>query len=155
MPSAPSTLSYHSVGRCASPALPPAPGAMAGMPRAIGTFASVDALTSSASRPSARLAATAAWTSGWARGVMPGGRSPRSRGSTRRGGERGRGRGVGPGAGRGGAGRAAAVLVVGGAIDRGVHGDVELRQGAGILAAEVQVEPRLLGDRVEAGAAAA
>src|SRR6059058_5771460 len=44
MPSAPSTFSYHSLARCASPALPPAPSAMAGMPRAIGTFASVEAL---------------------------------------------------------------------------------------------------------------
>src|SRR6266511_3371312 len=87
MPSAPSMFSYHSVARCASPALPPAPRAMAGMPRAIGTFASVDALASSASRRRARR-------------------------------------------------------------------DVELRQGAGILAAEVQVEPRLLRNRVEAGAAA-
>src|SRR2546430_8459231 len=39
IPSAPSTFSYHSLARCASPALPPAPRAMAGMPRAIGTFA--------------------------------------------------------------------------------------------------------------------
>ena len=59
MPSAPSVFSYHSVVRCASPALPPAPRAIAGMPRAIGTFASVEAAASSASRPRARLAATA------------------------------------------------------------------------------------------------
>src|SRR5205807_4188159 len=59
MPSAPSTFSYHSVVRCASPALPPAPSAIAGMPRAMGALASVDALVSSASWPSARLAAIA------------------------------------------------------------------------------------------------
>src|SRR5256886_7045640 len=57
IPSAPSVFSYHSVARCASPALPPAPSAIAGMPRAIGTLASVDALANSASRPSTRLAA--------------------------------------------------------------------------------------------------
>src|SRR5439155_1463800 len=41
IPSAPSVFSYHSVARCASPALPPAPSAIAGMPRAIGTSAQV------------------------------------------------------------------------------------------------------------------
>src|SRR2546430_4510825 len=78
IPSAPSVFSYHSVARCASPALPPPPSAMAGMPRAIGTLASVDALASSASRPSTRFAATAASTSGWVRGVTPDGRDRKS-----------------------------------------------------------------------------
>src|SRR5438128_1555599 len=64
--------------RCASPALPPAPRAIAGTPSAIGTLASVDALASSASLPRMRFAAIAACTSGWVRGVTPDGRSPRS-----------------------------------------------------------------------------
>src|SRR2546427_140630 len=71
MPSAPSVFSYHSLVRCASPALPPAPSAIAGTPRAIGTLASVDALASSASLPRIRFAAIAACTSGWVRGVTP------------------------------------------------------------------------------------
>src|SRR5260370_12332304 len=66
IPSAPSTFSNHSVARCASPALPPAPRAIAGMPRAIGKLASVDELANSASRPMARVAAIAAWTQGLA-----------------------------------------------------------------------------------------
>src|SRR5437879_5308900 len=78
IPSAPSVFSYHSLVRCASPALPPAPRAIAGTPRAIATFASVDALANSASLPSIRFAAIAACTSGWLRGVTPDGRSPRS-----------------------------------------------------------------------------
>src|SRR2546422_10043223 len=51
------------------------------------------------------------------------------------------------------AGGAAAVLVVGGALERRAHRDIELRQGAGILAPQVQVEPGLLRDRVESRAA--
>src|SRR2546427_488369 len=104
IPSAPSVFSYHSLVRCASPALPPAPRAIAGTPRAIATFASVDALASSASLPSIRLAAIAACTSGWVRGVTPDGRSPRSWISTPSGGVAGGGGGVsssprrGPGA---------------------------------------------------------
>src|SRR2546428_242023 len=78
IPSAPSVFSYHSLVRCASPALPPAPRAIAGTPSAIGTLASVDALASSASLPRMRFAAIAACSSGWGRGVTPDGRSPRS-----------------------------------------------------------------------------
>src|SRR5438105_3888115 len=48
---------------------------------------------------------------------------------------------------------AGAVLVVRGAPERGPDCDVELRQGAGILAPQVQIEPGVLGDRVEPGAA--
>src|SRR3989449_10678935 len=103
IPSAPSVFSYHSLVRCASPALPPAPRAIAGTPRAIATFASVDALASSASLPSIRLAAIAACTSGWVRGVTPDGRSPRSWISTPSGGVAGGGGGglVGRGGGGG------------------------------------------------------
>src|SRR3989441_1761707 len=36
--------------------------------------------------------------------------------------------------------RAAAVLVVGGALECGAHRDVQLRQGAGVLAAQIQIE---------------
>src|SRR5437773_5285615 len=52
------------------------------------------------------------------------------------------------------AGGPAAVLVVGGALERRAHRDVELRQGTGILAAEIQVEPRLLWNGVQTRAAA-
>ncbi len=110
MPSAPSTFSNHSVARCASPALPPAPRAIAGMPRAIGTFA-------------------------WGHARRPVAQELNLHAQRRR------------------AGGAATVLVVGGALERGAHGDIELCQGAGILAPEVQVEPCLLRDRVESRAA--
>src|SRR6266480_6802127 len=51
------------------------------------------------------------------------------------------------------AGRAPAVLVVRGALERGADRHVELRQGLWVLAPQIEVEPRLLWNRVEAGAA--
>src|SRR5207249_8793017 len=51
------------------------------------------------------------------------------------------------------AGRAPAVLVVPGALERGADRHVELRQGLWVLAPQIEVEPRLLWNRVEAGAA--
>src|SRR3989442_7633151 len=55
---------------------------------------------------------------------------------------------------RRGGGGAAAVLVVRRARQRRAHRDVELRQRLGVFTAQVQVEPGLLGDRVQAGPAA-
>src|SRR6266540_1830771 len=71
MPSAPLSFSYHSVGRWALPARPPAPSATAGTPSAIGTLASVDAHASWCAWPTARVAATAVCTRGCPSGLTP------------------------------------------------------------------------------------
>src|SRR5256886_12250185 len=50
--------------------------------------------------------------------------------------------------------RTAAILSVRRALERRSDGDIELRQGAGSFASQIEVQPGVLWDRVETGAAA-
>ena len=68
--------SYHSASVCDKPACPPAPSVIAGIPRAIGKFESVDACSSFGSKPTALVAASANSTRYESAGVLPVGRVP-------------------------------------------------------------------------------
>lgn len=61
--------SAHSSGECDRPPGPPRPMVIAGMPRLIGTFASVLLMVNDAVKPNALMAAVAALTSGADRGA--------------------------------------------------------------------------------------
>jgi hypothetical protein len=68
--------SIHSSSECARPPVPPEPILIAGIPRLIGMFASVEEYSNSGRNPCALIAACASPTISHASSVRPAGRSP-------------------------------------------------------------------------------